>query len=144
MLDIVITSHIKHKADVYQYVWDICKDLKINRLNRSITIAFKRNLEEDAWGWAVGDTDECDIEINRSIPWQYQMVTLAHELVHAKQYFRKELTAGFAWKGKDWSKCVYEWQPWERQAHMLELKLWKKHWHKIDEKSLKKVLTSVV
>lgn len=128
MLDIVITSHIKHKNNVYDYVWDICKDLKIHRLNRDITIKYKSKLEDDAWGWAVGDTEECDIEINRTIEWHHQLITLAHELVHAKQYFRKELDASFAWKGRNWKKCAYEWQPWERQAHALELKLYKKHW----------------
>lgn len=128
MLNILITSHIKHKDDVYQYVWDICKDLGIHRLKRDITIRFKKELEDEAWGYAVGDVNECDIEINRSIEWHYQLVTLAHELVHAKQYFRKELDETFAWKGRNWSKCVYEWQPWERQALKLETQLYKKHW----------------
>jgi len=128
VLDILITSRVKSKDAVYDYVWDICKDLKIHRLNRTINITFRQKLAEDAWGWAVGDTEECDIEINRTIDWSYQLVTLAHELVHAKQYFRKELDASFAWKGRNWSKCEYEWQPWERQAHALELKLFQKHW----------------
>jgi hypothetical protein len=56
-----------------------------------------------------------------------QMQTLAHELVHVKQYFRKELTYAntgeFCWKKRNAGGYKYENQPWEKEAFRMEKEL---------------------
>jgi len=126
LLDINIPSHIKDKDRVLLYVINLCKELNIHRLrNREITIRFKSVMEDDAWGYCIGDVYDVDIQINRTIPFEDQMQTLAHEMVHAKQFLRKELD-GNLWKKRNYEKCVYEHQPWEKQANALEEKLYKR------------------
>jgi len=52
------------------------------------------------------------------------MSTLAHELVHVKQFARGELTHNLQyWKGKDCSDTDYWKQPWEIEARRLQKKL---------------------
>jgi hypothetical protein len=47
--------------------------------------------------------------------------TLAHEMVHAKQFLRGELTNSFRWHGSTaWKKAKYEDQPWEQEAIQYE------------------------
>tara|TARA_B110000503_G_scaffold85316_1_gene129716 strand:+ start:805 stop:993 length:189 start_codon:yes stop_codon:yes gene_type:complete len=52
------------------------------------------------------------------------MSTLAHELVHVKQFARGELSDNLQyWKGKDCSDTDYWKQPWEKEARRLQKKL---------------------
>jgi len=47
--------------------------------------------------------------------------TVAHEMVHVKQFLRGELTNGFKWLGSDaWKHAEYEEQPWEHEAEKYE------------------------
>ena len=57
------------------------------------------------------------------------METLAHELVHAKQFIIGELTPSLKYfKGKDY-KCVpYSKQPWEREAYAKQKMLVETFW----------------
>lgn len=49
---------------------------------------------------------------------------LAHELVHVKQFARKELTENLQyWKGNDHSDTDYWDQPWEKEARRLQKKM---------------------
>tara|TARA_B100001564_G_C20635797_1_gene669651 strand:- start:362 stop:1213 length:852 start_codon:yes stop_codon:yes gene_type:complete len=54
--------------------------------------------------------------------------TLAHELVHAKQFLKGELNGEY-WHGKKYENLVWEDRPWEKEAVMLEKKLFNKHWY---------------
>jgi hypothetical protein len=57
------------------------------------------------------------------------MQTLAHEMVHAKQYLRGELCGySMSWKGKKPRNYKYENAPWEREAYKLEAELYSKCW----------------
>jgi len=126
MLDIIIPSHIKQKSRILQYAYRLSKELKINRLkNREITIRFKNVMDDDAWGYCIGDFWDAEIQINRTIPFEDQMQTLAHEMVHAKQFLRKELD-GNSWKKRNYDHIEYEDQPWEKEANKLEKKLYKR------------------
>ena len=57
------------------------------------------------------------------------MQTLAHELVHAKQYLRGEL-CGYSMrrKGRKPRNYKYENAPWEKEAYRLEEELFNKFW----------------
>jgi hypothetical protein len=83
----------RHKPAVDQYVENLCKELKLFK-NLEIDIIFKNKLEGDCHGLCV-DGDIIEIEISRTyenkpLPWGEQMCTLAHEMVHAKQFMRGE------------------------------------------------------
>lgn len=126
MLDIIIPSHIKQKIRILQYVHRLSKELKINRLrNREITIRFKNVMDDDAWGYCIGDFWDVEIQINRTITFEDQMQTLAHEMVHTKQFLRGELD-GTSWKKRNYDYTKYEDQPWEKEANKLEKKLYKR------------------
>ena len=72
-------------------------------------------------GHASGDVGEVDITIATNFPFLMQLRTLAHELIHARQFFAGELSPDLTvWKEKDYSKAKYEEQPWEIEAHKYE------------------------
>jgi len=126
LLIINIPSHIKEKDRVLSYVVKLCKELNVHRLrNREITIRFKNVMDEGAWGYCHGDTHDIDIDINRTIPFEDQMQTLAHEMVHAKQFLRKELD-GNLWKKRNYDNVKYDDQPWEKEANKMEKQLYKR------------------
>ena len=59
------------------------------------------------------------IEINRSDNAETKLISLAHELVHVKQYARNELNEEMSyWRGKyvNSDTIPYEQQPWEIEA----------------------------
>ena len=57
------------------------------------------------------------------------MQTLAHEMVHAKQYLRGELNGWTnSWKGRKPRNYKYENAPWEKEAYKLEMKLYENFW----------------
>lgn len=68
-----------------------------------------------------------EIEIDSSLEFEHMMITLAHEVVHVKQYATKELNTMFVgknivdvWKGKRYKNVEYEDQPWEWEALLME------------------------
>lgn len=56
------------------------------------------------------------------------MITLAHELVHAKQFLTGELWRDY-WYGEDFSKTEYRERPWEKEAYALQDKIFNKFWY---------------
>ena len=67
------------------------------------------------------------IELDASMrhPFSQILTWLAHEMVHLKQFVRKELwdyeSGRVQWKSRAYSKKVhYEDQPWEKEAYRLE------------------------
>jgi len=91
-----------------------------------VEIAFKRLTNDPAAGAVVALDDEYLIEIKRSLRQRDMLVTLAHELVHVKQYERGELTqttnAGIDY----WDR------PSEIEAHELEAVLFDE-WVKVNQ-----------
>ncbi len=55
------------------------------------------------------------------------MRTIAHEMVHCKQYFRYELNGwSGSWKGTKPRNYKYDNAPWEREAYKREDELYEK------------------
>lgn len=100
------------------------KQLKINRLKTNIELKFHHKL------W-VENTSEglCDSLDNRNFIidvglYGNWMATLAHEMVHVKQFARGELDCSLQhWKGRDHSDTEYWDQPWEKEARRLQHKM---------------------
>jgi hypothetical protein len=54
---------------------------------------------------------------------QELIATIVHEMIHVKQYARKELrnvNGRTMWKTKDYSDVNYMDTPWEKEAYKLE------------------------
>lgn len=112
------------KQIVDKYCANLMVALNIHRFTaRYVNIKFKSVLEDEADGLCIGDDTEAFVSIGtKNKSFMRQMQALAHEMVHARQFLRKELTCegGFVWKGKDSSDIKYKDQPWEKEAYELE------------------------
>lgn len=111
-----------------------CQYLGLHRLRGSIEIEYKYGaLEDEVYGLCWGDARECTIQIGtrqwgESISKKEKMMTLAHELTHAKQYLTKALVASNTdeyvtrWHGKDicYNPKTERNQPWETEASEYE------------------------
>ena len=133
MLYLIRGQH-RNKVVVDRYVCNLIKALKLHRLSKKfLVIDFKTSLEEGSvLGFCLGDKDRADIEIARTLygeklSFMEQMKTIAHEMIHAKQYFRGELMYGdggdFKWKKRNAGGYKYENQPWEKEAFRRESEL---------------------
>ena len=125
-----ITGVRKNSLDfkvIDEFVTNLQKELNIHRLrSKWIYIKFVKNVDGDM-GDCIGDTNEVDIRIDKTMDWEDQMVTLAHEMVHAEQFLRGKLSdGGTHWRNRNYEKCAYERLPWEMSAHQLEEKLYNK------------------
>ena len=59
------------------------------------------------------------------------MLNLAHELIHAKQFLRGDLTSTLRWGDKHADiQAAYFSQPWEREAYSKEGDIYEKYWKK--------------
>jgi len=129
---------------LYQFIDDACHYLKIHRLKRDLHVSLPKKIS-GCYGCCWGDEESVEIEIARTlwkkpIPLETQLKTLCHEMVHAKQFFRKELIGPIfnkrdgmvdLWKGREFSEkyvkekfSKYEEIPWEKEAYKLENKIY--------------------
>ena len=119
-----ISGRHAKKQIVDQYVRNLMESLKIHRFtSRFVDIKFKSVLDDEADGLCLGDDQEVYLTIGtKNKSFMRQMQALAHEMVHARQFLRGELTCegGFAWKGNNASEFKYKDQPWEIEAYKLE------------------------
>jgi hypothetical protein len=102
------------------------KQLNIHRLKTCIQIKFHHKLFVDKDNTSYGLCEAVDnrnfiIDVALYGNW---LSTLAHELVHVKQFARGELNESLTrWKNKNHEKTEYWDQPWEKEARRLQNKL---------------------
>ena len=81
----------KHPDLISTYVINILKELNVDRRKRyDIIIKFPKRMPNgygDSFGVCEGDKADSIIHISNKQSFFEQMITLAHELVHAKQFF---------------------------------------------------------
>ena len=92
---------------------------------KTLDITVKLCSPKGALGYCLElDTNrEFEIEIDRTQPLRLLLETVAHEMVHVKQYARRELHPSTdKWMGKTYNpKKVSYWDlPWEIEAHGRE------------------------
>ena len=106
--------------------------------NVYVLIKLTKNLKgkEQAYGFChITDDDlnrprEFMIELDTSMKHSFNQILtwLAHEMVHLKQFVRKELwdyeTGQVQWKSRTYSRVHYDDQPWEKEAYRLEGELY--------------------
>ena len=146
---VMIEGQHRNKIKVEMYIDRLIRELKLNRLSsKVIFINFVTRLENEAQGLCYGynNPDSVDLQIARTsdgqkIDFDEMMRTIAHEMVHAKQWFRGELGSTgkgqWLWKGRNAGGWKYENQPWEKEAYRLEQELYKKCW--LDQNDLKEL-----
>ena len=70
------------------------------------------------------------IELDASMKYSFDQILtwLAHEMVHLKQFVRKELwdyeSGRVQWKSRSYGRVHYDDQPWEKEAYRLESELY--------------------
>jgi hypothetical protein len=121
------SPYIKRAANFY------AKQLMSPKMLDNISICIKFNKDIDAFGYASvedyndwGKPREFEIEMHPGIGAYDILKTLAHEMVHVKQYVYGETNEAMTrWKGRrvDSEKIDYWSQPWEVEAHGLEIGL---------------------
>lgn len=134
--NIMVEFHgrIRNKKQIEQYVKNIIRYF-IPRLRRVvyININIHNKLEDHCLGYCVGDRNTIEIDIARHSYGKNQtfrqlMVTLAHELVHAKQFLTGQLSPSLRnWKGEP-NKLAYSRSPYEREAYRKEYWLYENFW----------------
>lgn len=82
----------------------------------------------DAFGYCMEEDGnrEFTITIRKGLPIQELIGTLVHEMIHVKQYARKELrniNGQTLWKKSDFTGVDYADAPWEKEAYELEAPL---------------------
>ena len=86
----------KRVEDIVQY----CINKLMPRM-QTLDIEIKlKDLKGDAYGYCLSeDTRTFELEIDKKQNLRKLLMTVAHEMVHVKQYAKKELTEG-TWQGK--------------------------------------------
>ena len=103
-----------------------------------VSVKLTKNLKkkEKAYGFchiiddSLSRPREFMIELDASMKHSFDQILtwLAHEMVHLKQFVRKELwdyeTGQVQWKSRTFSRTRYDDQPWEKEAYRLEGELY--------------------
>jgi len=81
----------------------------------------------DTVGWCLmGDTHkEFEIEVSKDLSLKDFVTTICHEMVHVKQYYRKEMDGeSMRWKKKVLPENTNYYElPWEKEAYRMQDKL---------------------
>ena len=108
------------------------ENLFSKKMSENVFLQVKFNAELDVYGYA--SVEECNnsgkpreflVEINSEIGAPDILKTIAHEMVHVKQFLYGETNESLTrWKGmKISSDTNYYCQPWEIEAHGMEVSL---------------------
>ena len=138
MIHVSIKGRIAKKHHIIHFIGDTF-DYLMPRLRRNVDIDIEivNKIIENPTHYAQcsGDYRSAEIilcrydENGNRFSLDEMMLNLAHELVHAKQYFKRELSpVRQTWKGKDHSKTSYARAPWEREAYGKEIKIYNMFW----------------
>jgi hypothetical protein len=91
-----------------------------------------KKMKEGEFGYcSVGDTiREFRLDINSNVSIKDLVATIIHEMVHVRQFARKEMdTDGMRWKSQNISDDTHYMDlPWEKEAYRLEEKYVKEIW----------------
>jgi hypothetical protein len=132
-MQIKIVGGTKAQKNYVKSMVKFCAKKLMPRMhNLDITVKLT-GLKGEAYGYCLSNEDETtdrprtfELEIERGLQLRRLLETVAHEMVHVKQYARGELYQGVRiakhrWQGKWVSNSIDYWeQPWEIEAHGRE------------------------
>lgn len=131
---ISITGGTKSQKKYVKSITDFCVNKLMPRMvSLELNIRLRDFGRDDSYGYCISadDTDpnrprEFDLDINSKVKLRLLLETVAHEIVHVKQFARGELyqssvTMKHRWQGKWYKRTLSYWdQPWEIEAHGRE------------------------
>ena len=116
-------SQKKHTQKMVEF----CASILMPRLhNLDITVNLTKPKGAMGYCLELDDKRTFELEIDRTQPLRQLLETVAHEMVHVKQYARRELNPNKeVWMGKTYNpaKTSYWDLPWEIEAHGREVGL---------------------
>lgn len=130
MINIFFTGRWPQKKRFERFTLDVLNHFFKNKLKRNVDIHLKMVTKQSDLGFCHGDRNEVYIDLCRNHE-NYEGIftlddiakTLAHELVHAKQYLRGEIKpTDNIWHktGEVYDDTSYRQLPWEHEAYMME------------------------
>ena len=124
---ITVTGGKPYQRKYVESITEFCIKTLMPRM-RTLDIKIKLCSPKGALGYCLElDTNrEFEIEVDRTQSLRKLLETVAHEMVHVKQYARRELHPSTdTWLGKTYNpKKVSYWDlPWEIEAHGREVGL---------------------
>lgn len=125
---IEVTGGKKAERAIAQETVEWClKKLLPRHRTIDVTVEFKKI---DAYGYCMEEDDKgrlFTITINKGLGLFELISTICHEMIHLKQYARRELrqdaNGNTMWKKKAYNTVDYWDAPWEKEAFKLEGKL---------------------
>lgn len=124
-------GNLTQRTLIEDVVMFMMKQLMPRIRNIEIDINLKK-IGGDVAGYCMQlDTNrEFEIEVDKTLSVRDLVLTVCHEMVHVKQYVRKEMDErGRRWKKAEISNDTpYMELPWEKEAYRLQAKLAKAYW----------------
>jgi len=139
MINVGITGQIAKKHQIIGFMVDTLYYLDPTcRRNIDLELTIQSDKYEDGdynYATCSGSKKSVDITLNRlnedgdRFSHDQMMLNLAHELVHAKQFIKGELTPKLHFfNRKYYGKTPYSRQPWEKEAYKMESKIYNMFW----------------
>ena len=129
---ITVTGGNKFQREIAEKTINFMIDKLLPRFRTLEIEVILKKMNDDAVGYCMmQDTNrEFEIECSRDLTLKDLVTTICHEMVHAKQYARKEMSDnGFTWKKKQINeKTPYFDLPWEKEAYKMQDKLAQQVW----------------
>lgn len=125
MNEITVTGGTKSQREKVQSIAQFCIEKLMPKM-KTLNIEIKLKKINGAMGYCLCETKrDFELEIGTNQRLRRLLETVAHEMVHVKQFARGELTENQAWMGKtyDINKTEYWDLPWEIEAHGREVGL---------------------
>jgi len=127
-----VTGGNRFQREIAEKVIQFCIKEMMPRV-RTLYIELKiKKMTGDAVGYCMmgDDNREIEIECSKDLTLKDFVTTVAHEMVHAKQYYRKEMDGeSMRWKKAKVKEGTNYWDlPWEKEAYRLQDKLAQKIW----------------
>ena len=131
MRELNITGGRKKQRQVVEHVvkWSI-KKLNLHRI-RTLNLTFSIRSLKSLYGQLEQLDDkrrEFSVVLDKNVDTKDLIRTVIHEMVHIKQYIRKEMDSEIVgsrmrWKSKTYPYDIkYDDMPWEKEANRLETK----------------------
>ena len=131
MRELNITGGRKKQRQVVEHVvkWSI-KKLNLHRI-RTLNLTFSIKSLKSLYGQLEQLDDkrrEFSVVLDKNVDTKDLIRTVIHEMVHIKQYIRKEMDSEIVgsrmrWKSKTYPYDIkYDDMPWEKEANRLETK----------------------
>ena len=140
MHDIYIEGGTKRQKDIANKVISFCiKRLMPRARSINVDCHLTKSMTDLGGCWVLDNKRSFGIEVNTISKTKEFIISLIHEMVHAKQYYAEELIEVLTmkkngvmvnriiWKGKDCTNLKYENLPYELEAYFMQDNLYKEY-----------------